>query len=76
VSTIAAQQQQLLVSKAMETQNQLQLEKNRISLLLEINSELLKEVMDIQPTLKSVEEGKNSPEFKEYALSCIASFGN
>ncbi|KAK6336593.1 hypothetical protein TWF718_009395 [Orbilia javanica] len=46
----AQQQQQLLMHKAQENQNQLQLEKSRVSLLLEINTELLKESLSIQAT--------------------------
>ncbi|KAF3272349.1 hypothetical protein TWF970_010162 [Orbilia oligospora] len=44
----AQQQQQLLMQKAQENQNQLQLEKSRVSLLLEINTELLKESLHLQ----------------------------
>ncbi|KAK6507361.1 hypothetical protein TWF481_005798 [Arthrobotrys musiformis] len=46
----AQQQQQLLMQKAQENQNQLQLEKSRVSLLLEINTELLKESLNLQAT--------------------------
>ncbi|EPS40625.1 hypothetical protein H072_5514 [Dactylellina haptotyla CBS 200.50] len=50
-SNIAAQQQQqLLMQKAQENQNQLQLDKSRVSLLLEINTELLKESLNLQAT--------------------------
>ncbi|KAF3935938.1 hypothetical protein ABW20_dc0110091 [Dactylellina cionopaga] len=48
----AQQQQQLLMQKAQENQNQLQLDKSRVSLLLEINAELLKESLNLQ-TMKA-----------------------
>ncbi|KAF8253856.1 hypothetical protein K440DRAFT_145816 [Wilcoxina mikolae CBS 423.85] len=64
--SIATQQQQQLMNKVMEKQqSELQLDKSRVTLLLEINAELLREVLNIQPKLKSQEEAKNDPMFRE-----------
>jgi hypothetical protein len=67
--SIATQQQQQLTNKVMEKQqSELQLDKSRVTLLLEINAELLREVLNVQPKLKSPEEAKNDPVFREYAI--------
>jgi len=47
-SSIALQQQQLLLNRQMETQSQLQLEKSRVTLILQINTELLRETISLQ----------------------------
>src|ERR1700759_2865871 len=44
----AQQQQQLLIHKAQESQNQLQLEKQRVTLMLEINYDLMREIINLQ----------------------------
>ena len=55
------------MGKAMEKQqSELQLDKSRVTLLLEINAELLREVLQIQPKLKTPEEAKNDPAFREF----------
>ncbi|KAA8914524.1 hypothetical protein FN846DRAFT_564679 [Sphaerosporella brunnea] len=63
--SIATQQQQQLMNKAMEKHSELELDKKRVTLLLEINAELLREVLNVQPKLKSPEEAKNDPVFRE-----------
>lgn len=55
------------MNKSMEKQqSELQLDKSRVTLLLEINAELLREVLQIQPKLKTPEEAKNDPTFREF----------
>jgi len=61
------------MNKAMEKQNELQIDKQRVTLLLEINAELLREVLNVQPKLKSPEEAKNDPIFREYTTCPIPS---
>ena len=54
----------------MEKRNsELQLDKLRVTLLLEINAELLYEVLRIQPGSEQTKEStaKNDPVFREYA---------
>ncbi|KAK6537720.1 hypothetical protein TWF694_011888 [Orbilia ellipsospora] len=64
----AQQQQQLLIQKAQENQNQLQLDKSRVSLLLEINAELLKESLGLQAT-KAAATQDNSDDLKSLEKS-------
>lgn len=59
------------MNKAQETQSQLQLDKSRVTLLLQINAELLKEVMVIQPNMK-LNEDSGKAEFKEYEFFSAA----
>jgi hypothetical protein len=71
--SIATQQQQQLMNKAVEKHSELELDKKRVTLLLEINAELLREVLAVQPKLKSPEEAKNDPVFREYAaIHCFS----
>lgn len=56
----------------MESQNQLQLDKSRVTLLLEINAELLRETVNLQSNGKSLpSQGDEKPDkgFYEYVLS-------
>lgn len=66
-------QQQLLLNRQMESQNQLQLDKSRVTLLLEINAELLRETVNLQSTGKSLptqgEEKTPDKGFYEYATT-------
>ncbi|KAF3918748.1 hypothetical protein AA313_de0210454 [Arthrobotrys entomopaga] len=64
----AQQQQQLLMQKAQENQNQLQLDKSRVSLLLEINAELLKESLSLQAT-KATAPPDNADDLKSLEKS-------
>lgn len=59
-NTVAAQQQQLLMNRAMETQNHIAIDKSRVTLLLEINSELLRETVQLQTNGKVDQEDKTS----------------
>jgi hypothetical protein len=63
--SIATQQQQQLMNKAVESPNELALDKSRVTLLLEINAVLLREVLAVQPKLKSQDEAKMDPIFRE-----------
>jgi hypothetical protein len=63
--------QQQLMSKTMEKQSELQLDKSRVTLLLEINAELLREVLKVQPKFSSPEEAKTDPVFREYAVTRV-----
>lgn len=63
--SIATQQQQQLMNKAVESPNELALDKSRVTLLLEINAVLLREVLAVQPKLKSQDEAKMDPTFRE-----------
>ena len=67
--SIVAQQQ--LMNKTMEKQSELQLDKSRVTLLLEINAELLREVLKVQPKFGSPEEAKTDPVFREYAVTRV-----
>lgn len=65
-------QQQLLLNRQMESQNQLQLDKSRVTLLLEINAELLRETVNLQSNGKSLpSQGDEKPDkgFYEYATT-------
>ena len=59
-NTVAAQQQQLLMNRAMETQGHIAIDKSRVTLLLEINSELLRETVQLQTNGKVDQEDKTS----------------
>ncbi|KAF8421413.1 hypothetical protein EV426DRAFT_198695 [Tirmania nivea] len=59
-NTVAAQQQQLFMNRAMETQNHIANDKSRVTLLLEINSELLRETVQLQTNGKVDQEDKTS----------------
>jgi len=59
-NTVAAQQQQLFMNRAMETQNHIAIDKSRVTLLLEINSELLRETVQLQTSGKVDQEDKTS----------------
>jgi hypothetical protein len=54
------------MSRAIEKHGEVQLDKSRVTLLLEINTELLREVLLVQPNFKNTEEAKNDPTFREY----------
>lgn len=56
----------------MESQNQLQLDKSRVTLLLEINAELLRETVNLQSNGKSLpsqSDEKPDKGFYEYATT-------
>ncbi|KAF8455286.1 hypothetical protein BDZ91DRAFT_686376, partial [Kalaharituber pfeilii] len=55
-NTVSAQQQQLLMNRAIESQNQLAIDKARVTLLLEINAELLRETVQLQAAGKHQED--------------------
>jgi len=67
-SLAVQQQQQALMARAavesptrvsQETQSQIQTDKSRVTLLLEINSELLRETVTLQAAGKPAQEDKN-----------------
>lgn len=62
----------------MESQNQLQLDKSRVTLLLEINAELLRETVSIQangknPSQPGEERAGHDKGFYEYAQNILPS---